>query len=207
MRGNVVETLIGAIVVLVAGFFLFYAYRSAGVAQIGGYEVMAKFDRVDGLTIGSDVRMSGIKIGTITAQSLDAQTYRAVLRFTVNADVKLPDDSSAKIASSGLLGPNYLSVEPGGSEDNLRPGGEIKYTQGAVNLLDLIAQAIFSATGSSGAKDGAAKDGGANGAAASPPAPSSPAAAPQVAPQPMPAPPQPGVSVTVPIAPAPKPAN
>ncbi|MCW5731396.1 MAG: outer membrane lipid asymmetry maintenance protein MlaD [Alphaproteobacteria bacterium] len=155
MRGNVVETLIGAVVVAVAAFFLVFAYRTAGVASVGGYEVIAKFDRVDGLTIGSDVRMSGIKIGTIVGQSLDPQTYRAVVRFTVDSAIPLPDDSSAKIASSGLLGPNYLSVEPGGSDDLIRPGGEVKYTQGAVNLLDLIAQAIFSATGAGGtAKDG-----------------------------------------------------
>lgn len=155
MRANVVETLIGAVVVAVAAFFLVFAYRTAGVANVGGYEVIAKFDRVDGLTIGSDVRMSGIKIGTIVGQSLDAQTYRAVVRFTVDSAIPLPDDSSAKIASSGLLGPNYLSVEPGGSDDLIRPGGEVKYTQGAVNLLDLIAQAIFSATGAGGGgKDG-----------------------------------------------------
>lgn len=152
MRGNVVETLIGAVVVAIAAFFLAFAYRTAGVANVGGYEVMAKFDRVDGLNVGSDVRMSGIKIGTITAQSLDPSTYRAVIRFTVDTAIKLPDDSSAKIASSGLLGTNYLSVEPGGSDTNLKSGGQIKFTQGAVNLLDLIAQAIFSATGG-GAKD------------------------------------------------------
>lgn len=175
MRGNVVETLIGAMVILVAGFFLVYAYRSAGTSQVGGYEILAKFDRVDGLSIGGDVRLSGIKIGTITSQTLDPQTYRAVVRFTVNSAYKLPEDSSAKIASSSLLGGNYLSVEPGGSEENLNAGGEIKYTQGSINLLDLIAQAIFSATGT-GSKDSKA-DGAANKGANAPmddPAPAPP---------------------------------
>lgn len=147
MRGNFVETLIGALVVLIAASFLFFAYRSAGVAKVGGYPVQAKFDRVDGLVVGSDVRLSGIKIGTITAQTLDPDSFRAVVRFDVDSGIKLPDDSSAKIASNGLLGANYLSVEPGGSDTYLQPNGEIKFTQGSINLLDLIAQAIFGATG------------------------------------------------------------
>lgn len=150
MSGSVVETIIGAIVLAVAGFFLGYAYTNTGGRTTAGYALSAKFDRVDGLTIGGDVRMSGIKIGSITSQTLDPQTFRAVIGFTVDRAVKLPDDSSAKIASVGLLGGNYLSVEPGGSDKLLQPGGEITYTQGAVNLMDLIGQAIFSATGGGG---------------------------------------------------------
>lgn len=149
MSGNLVETLIGAVVLAVAGFFLAFAYTTAGVrGTVSGYELQARFNRADGLVVGGDVRMSGIKIGTVTAQSLDPKTFDAVISFTVDSRYKLPDDSAAKIASEGLLGGNYLSIEPGGSDKALKAGEHIKFTQGSVSLLDLIGQAIFSATSS-----------------------------------------------------------
>lgn len=151
MSGNLVETLIGAVVLAVAGFFLAFAYSSAGMrGPTAGYELQARFNRADGLVVGGDVRMSGIKVGTITAQGLDPKTFDAVITFNVDARYKLPDDSAAKIASEGLLGGNYLSIEPGGSDVNLKPGESVKFTQGSVNLMDLIGQAIFSATSSAG---------------------------------------------------------
>jgi phospholipid/cholesterol/gamma-HCH transport system substrate-binding protein len=101
---------------------------------------------VDGLSTGSDVRMSGIKVGTVTSQELDPKNYRAILKISLDEDIDLPDDSSAKITSSSLLGSNYLQLTPGGSEDMLADGGTISYTQGAVNIQDLIAQAIFSSS-------------------------------------------------------------
>lgn len=157
MATNLVETLIGAVVVAVAGVFLFFAYSTAGVSSAGsGYELVARFDKVDGLNVGADVRMSGIKIGTVTAQSLDPQTYQAVVRFSVASTYKLPSDSTARIASEGLLGGNYLALEPGGAADMLKAGGSIQYTQGAVSLLDLLGKAIYS-LGSPSAGDGAAK--------------------------------------------------
>lgn len=151
MGGNLVETLIGAVVLAVATVFLVFAYSTAGVrSTVTGYEVTARFDRIDGLATGSDVRLSGIKIGSVTGQSLDTKTYQAVVRLNVDSAVKLPDDSSAKVATEGLLGGSYLSIEPGGSDAMLKAGGEIKFTQGAISLVDLIGQAIFSAAGPSG---------------------------------------------------------
>ena len=147
MSGNLVETLIGAVVLVVAAVFLIFAYSTVGVRALGGYELVAKFDRVDGLSVGSDVRMSGIKIGTVTGTTLDPKTYQAVVHLDLQPDVKLPDDSSAKIASQGLLGGNYISLEPGGSDKYLKPGEQLRYVQGSVNLMDLISQAIFSFTG------------------------------------------------------------
>ena len=148
MRSNLVETLIGTIVVVVAAVFLVFAYTAAGVRTgVGGYELSAKFDRVDGVSVGSDVRLSGIKIGSVIRQELDPQNYVAVVRMNIDSNIKLPEDTAARIASEGLLGGNYLSVEPGGSDVMLKPGGEIKHTQGAVNLLDLIGQAVFGAAG------------------------------------------------------------
>jgi phospholipid/cholesterol/gamma-HCH transport system substrate-binding protein len=153
MSGNVVETLIGAVVLAVAGLFLFFAYSTADVGDVGdGYALIAKFNRVDGLSPGSDVRIGGIKVGSVGKLSLDSDTYQAVVTMNINTDVKLPEDSSAKITSEGLLGSNYLSLEPGGAMDMLADGDEIPYTQGAVDIVNLIGQAIFSAT-DSGKKD------------------------------------------------------
>ncbi|USG59480.1 outer membrane lipid asymmetry maintenance protein MlaD [Sneathiella marina] len=145
MSSNIVETVIGAVVLAFAAIFLVFAYRTADVGpRSGGINVTAAFDNVDGLNVGSDVRMSGIKVGAITSQMLDLKTYRAVINISLNEDIQLPEDSSAKITSDGLLGSNYLALQPGGSDDMLKDGGTISYTQGAVNLQDLIGQAIFS---------------------------------------------------------------
>lgn len=148
MQSNLVETLIGTLVVAVAAVFLFYGYSASGMRSASGYQVNAAFSAVDGLANGADVRMSGIKIGTVVRQSLDPDTYQAVVTLDIASDVKLPDDSSAKITSEGLLGGSYISVTPGGSEDMLAGGGEIMFTQGSVDLMSLIGQAVFSATGS-----------------------------------------------------------
>lgn len=154
MNGNAVETLIGAVVLAVAGAFLFFAYSSAGVGRETGYQLKAAFDRVDGLNVGSDVRLSGIKVGSVVSAALDPQTFRAEVTFTVHDNIKLPDDSAAKIASQGLLGAYYLQLDPGGSDTNLAPGATVKLTQGAVDLMGLIGQAVFSFTNSGKAGQG-----------------------------------------------------
>jgi len=148
MQSNLVETLIGTLVVAVAAVFLFYGYTTSGMRSAAGYRVNAAFSSVDGLATGADVRLSGIKIGTVVRQSLDPETYQAVVTLDIAPSVKLPDDSSAKITSEGLLGGSYISVTPGGSEDALADGGEIMFTQGSVDLMSLIGQAVFSATDS-----------------------------------------------------------
>ncbi len=145
MKDNLVETLVGFGVIVVAAIFVFYGYSVTDVSDGDGYVVSAEFDRVDGLTIGSDVRMSGIKIGTVTALSLDAQSYAANVSMIIGSDIDLPDDTSAKITSEGLLGGNYISLSAGGSEDMLSGGDEILYTQGSVDLIGLVSQALFSA--------------------------------------------------------------
>lgn len=149
MGNNIVETLIGALVIVVAGIFLVFGYTSSGVTPDGGFRLSAKFDRVDGLILGSDVRMSGIKVGTIVNQKLDTDTYLAIVEMEIDPAVKLPDDSSAKITSEGLLGDTYMSIEAGGSPDLLQTGDEIRFTQGSIDLMSLIGQAIFSVTGKS----------------------------------------------------------
>lgn len=146
MGNNIVETIIGAVVLAFAAIFLIFAYRTADLGGGGnGLNLVAKFDQVDGLQVGSDVRMSGIKVGTVTSQTLDTESFRAVIGISIDDKIKLPDDSAAKIASESLLGGSYLDLEPGGSEDILASGQEITYTQSSVSLMDLIGQAIFSA--------------------------------------------------------------
>ena len=144
MSSNFVETLIGAVVLLVAGFFLYFSYDKADAGTVSGYSLAARFDRVDGVKIGSDVMLAGIKVGTVTKQSLDPVEYLAVLQITLASDVKLPDDSAIKIASDGLLGGKYLSIDPGGSETYLEADEEIRFTQGTVDLTELIGKAIYS---------------------------------------------------------------
>lgn len=152
MQNSLVETLIGAVVIVVAVAFLFFAYTGSGIGAVsGGYPVLARFNRADGVNVGTDVRLSGIKIGTVSKLTLDPKTYNAVVTLAVENSVKLPDDSSVRITSDGLLGSQYLSVEPGGSMQMIKPGGEIENTQGSVDLMGLLGKFAFSpSTGSGG---------------------------------------------------------
>lgn len=145
LKENLVETLVGLFVVVVAALFVIYGYSVSETDSGDGYRVSAQFNRVDGLSIGSDVRMSGIKIGTVRSLELDPASFYANAEFEIANGIDLPDDTSAKITSEGLLGGNYVSLSPGGSEDLLEPGGEILYTQGSVDLIELVSQALFSA--------------------------------------------------------------
>lgn len=144
MSRNIVETVLGAVVLIVAVGFLSWAYSRSDVGDPGGYELFANFDRVDGLDTGADVRISGIKIGSVTSQQLDTTSYRATVGFTVKGDIELPSDSSAAIVSTGLLGGKYLALVPGAEDIMLVDGEEVAFTQSAVNLEDLIGQFIFS---------------------------------------------------------------
>src|SRR5689334_9639670 len=108
MNNSFVETLIGAAVLIIAGAFFYYAYSRTDTGAVAGYQLIAKFDRIDGISTGSDVRMSGIKIGAVTAMDLDPQTYRAVVHLSISSSIKIPDDSSIRVATVGLLGGSYL---------------------------------------------------------------------------------------------------
>lgn len=133
------ETLLGAAVAIVAvGFFAFAAAQAGQSGASGGYDLTARFQRVDGVNVGSDVRVSGVKVGVVRAVALDPETYLAQLTLAIDSDVQVLDDSTARIASDGLLGGAYVAIEPAGF-DVLPPGGEIPNTQGAVDLLTLFA--------------------------------------------------------------------
>ena len=143
MSNNTVETIIGAIVVAIAAVFLWYTYTTTNAGNLGGgYEITARMPRVDGLAPGTDVRLSGIKIGAISALTLDPKTYLVTLHMNVRGDIPIPDDSSLMVTSSGLLGGSYLSITPGGSDKMLPPGGQITNVQGAVDLMGLVGRFI-----------------------------------------------------------------
>jgi phospholipid/cholesterol/gamma-HCH transport system substrate-binding protein len=133
------ETILGAVVVAVAvGFFAFASAQAGQAGAHAGYDLIARFDRADGINVGSDVRISGVKVGVVKAIALDPRDYRARLTLTVNNGVQVLDQSAARIASDGLLGGAYVSIEPTGT-DPLPAGGEIPNTQGSVDLLTLFA--------------------------------------------------------------------
>jgi phospholipid/cholesterol/gamma-HCH transport system substrate-binding protein len=133
------ETVLGAAVAVVAvGFFAFAAAQAGQTAGAGGYELRASFQRVDGVSVGTDVRISGVKVGVVRAVELDPESYDAVLTLALNDGVQVLDDSTARIASDGLLGGAHVAIEPAGL-DPLPAGGEIPNTQGAIDLLTLFA--------------------------------------------------------------------
>ena len=148
MQNKIVEAVVGALVLVVAVGFGAYAFNRADLGQNTGYEVQARFNRVDGLAIGNDVRIAGVRIGQVVAQELDRSSFEALVRMAIDPDVALPEDTAAKISSESLLGGKYVSLEPGGSMDHLADGDEIEYTQGSVSLEEIIGQAIYSSTGS-----------------------------------------------------------
>ena len=119
-------------------------YTITDVGTVKGYEVFARFEGVDGLAPGDDVRMSSIEIGTVVDQSFDGESYLAVPRFSVDPSLKLPEDATVAVVSEGLLGGKYLSLTPGAAEEIIQPGGEISYTQSSVNFEQLLGKFIFS---------------------------------------------------------------
>jgi phospholipid/cholesterol/gamma-HCH transport system substrate-binding protein len=145
---NIVETIIGALVLVVAAFFVFYAFAKSDRSAPAGYEVIGHFDRIDGLKRGADVTLSGVKVGTVSGFDLDRKTYQAVVRMMISSNVGLPVDTNAKIVSESLLGGMVVVLEPGGGKQMIPPGGEIERTQGAVPLSELIAKFMFGSAGS-----------------------------------------------------------
>ena len=144
MHRNTLETVIGAIVLLAAAGFVMLAYEAADVKGNGGYEIAAEFGSTGGLSVGDDVRISGIKVGQITAQQLDPITYVAKVSMAIEPTIKIPSDSSARITAASLLGGNYLELMPGAATDTLGAGGVIYDTRDPISLSDLLGKAVFS---------------------------------------------------------------
>lgn len=139
MKNSVLETLVGAAVVVIAATFLVYLANAADYGRAGdGYSLTARFQSAEGLNVGTDVRMAGVKIGTITEMELDLETYEARTDLVIKSEVLIPDDSDIAITTEGLLGGSFVEVSPGGSEFMLAEGDEFMNVQSAVSLLNLL---------------------------------------------------------------------
>jgi phospholipid/cholesterol/gamma-HCH transport system substrate-binding protein len=150
MAENLSEVVAGGAVLAAALGFLVYAGQTTGLTRNpDSYTLTASFRSVDGVTVGTDVRLAGVKVGTVTSLNLNPQTFFADATITLRNDVLLPDDSTALVSSEGLLGGSFVELQPGGSLDNLGPGDEIEDTQGAVSVISLLLQFV----GGSGGED------------------------------------------------------
>ena len=147
MRRNPIEILTGIVVLIVAGGFLAYAISNSGTTSVtNGYPLYADFDSVAGLGLGSDVRVAGVKVGSVVSEAVDPKTYLARVKMSIEPSIRLPKDSGVTVSTESLLGGEYLAVSPGGDSQTLQPGQAITTTQGAVSLQDLLGRFIFSAT-------------------------------------------------------------
>ncbi|MEM7525235.1 MAG: outer membrane lipid asymmetry maintenance protein MlaD [Pseudomonadota bacterium] len=144
MASNAAETLIGAAVLAVAGGFLVYAAQTADISGVGAgnYELKAAFRKASGVSVGADVRVSGVKVGSVAALALDPDTYRAVASLSISDDIKIPEDSAVKITSDGLLGGSYVAIDPGASDFFAENGDELEFTQGSVDLIELLSKTV-----------------------------------------------------------------
>lgn len=145
MNRQLVESVMGAVMLLAGLAALYTVYASSQVTSVvGGYAVDARFNKVGGLQEGNAVRIAGLQVGSIVTQGLDKETYDAVLGLTIRSDVKLPVDTQAEVSSDGLLGGKFILLTPGKSKETIPPGGTIKNTKGVVALEELVGQMIFS---------------------------------------------------------------
>jgi phospholipid/cholesterol/gamma-HCH transport system substrate-binding protein len=145
--GAVSETLIGAGVVLAAALILLFVWFGKGTGGASGYELNVRLAKADGLGAGTEVRLSGIKVGSVTDLTLDPATYLVTVHMNIDPGVQVPADSSIVVTSAGLLGGAYLSITPGGDDKMLAAGGTIENAQGSIDLMSLIGKF---ATGGSG---------------------------------------------------------
>lgn len=153
MSRRSIETLVGLFVLMGMGALVFLALKAANLASFGehkGYTVTAKFDNIGGLKPRAPVRSAGVTVGRVKSISLDAKSFQGVVRLEIDEFIKFPRDTSAKILTSGLLGDQYIGLEPGYDEKNLAQGDVIKQTQSAVVLENLIGQLIFNRAAEAG---------------------------------------------------------
>lgn len=152
MKRSVIETVLGAVVLVAAVLFLSFSYSTANVGSVTGYEISANFTGIGGLSIGDDVQISGVKVGSVTRVEL-ADSYLASVFMSVDPAIELPEDTAAFISSESLLGGKFLQLEPGASDVMMEEGDVIQYTQAPQNLEQLLGKFIFSMQGSNDADD------------------------------------------------------
>lgn len=146
MNKRPMETIMGVVVLFVAAFFLYFAYKVSDLQVVKGYEVTARFLKVGGLTVGSDVRINGIKVGTVISQKLDNENYDAEIVMSLASDVQLPKDSVAAIVGDGLVGDKFIKIEPGHSSEFLQNGDVITHVKDFKTIEDMVGEIIFMVT-------------------------------------------------------------
>lgn len=146
MNKKPVETIMGIVVLIIAVFFLLFAYRVSDLQVVKGYELKAKFLKVGGISVGSDVRINGIKIGTLIEQKLNPDDYMVDLTLSIASDVKLPKDSVIAIVGDGLMGNKFIKIEPGKSNEYLENGEEFENAKDFKTLEDMVGEIIFMVT-------------------------------------------------------------
>jgi phospholipid/cholesterol/gamma-HCH transport system substrate-binding protein len=152
LRDNFIEAVAGLLVVLLAIWFVLYAWGRTGGELRDTFKVTALFPVANGVSVGTDVRVAGLKVGSVAAQRLDPQSYQAELTLALNRDLNIPSDSSAAITSEGLLGGTYVALLPGGSPTPLKQGDAILETQGSVDMMGLVGS-LINRSGSDSAKE------------------------------------------------------
>lgn len=152
MRRDLIETLVGGGVLVLVLLAIAIGFARSGVSTVEGYSVSAEFDDVSGVTIGTEVRLAGVKVGTVTAKALAPDGRLAILTLAIDREAVVPADSKVRILPEGLLGGSYIAIEPGGSSDDLADGAAIAFdqTQGAINVIDLLGRLVVQAAGNSG---------------------------------------------------------
>lgn len=146
MNKRPVETIMGIVVIAVAAFFAYFAYNVSDLQVVKGYNVTAKFLKVGGLNVGSDVRINGIKVGTVIGQDLDDEDYTAEVKMSLSSNIHLPKDSEAAIVSDGLVGDKFIKIEPGHSAEFLKDGDVITKTKDFKTIEDMVGEIIFMVT-------------------------------------------------------------
>lgn len=141
-----VETIMGLVVLSIALLFLVFAYNVSDLQVVKGYTLNAEFMKVGGLSIGSDVRINGIKVGTVTSQNLNNEDYTVGVTFSISSNVKLPKDSVVAIVSDGLMGDKFVKIEPGKSKEFLEDGDSFTKTKDYKTLEDMVGEIIFMVT-------------------------------------------------------------
>lgn len=152
-KEKLLETTVGFFILAFSLAFVFYLKDKAGLHEIVGYSLVAKFDKADGIRSGVDVRVSGIKVGSVISTKIDPVSYLAVVEISVDKNLQVPLDSSISVSTDGLLGAKYLSISPGGDTEMLRPGDEVKHTQGSINLESILSKFMFSVPEQSPSKE------------------------------------------------------
>jgi phospholipid/cholesterol/gamma-HCH transport system substrate-binding protein len=152
MRRDLIETLVGGAVLVLLLVAIAIGFARSGVSTIEGYSVRAEFDDVSGVTIGTEVRLAGVKVGTVTDKALAPGGRLAILTLAIDRDAVVPADSKVRILPEGLLGGSYVAIEPGGADEDLADGAAIAFdqTQGAINVIDLLGRLVVQAAGNSG---------------------------------------------------------